>query len=207
MLNTTLLTMDGGLYPSQCETYTSKQKRHILERINMLTSTEHEEILRIVKKHMVSFSQNKNGVFFNLSILPTHIIQEIDNFVTYCIANKKELDEYDKIINECKMNNKLDGMIPVISTSLSNMAKNSDEANAIIDKRKGWSRVKVDNIVMDKFVRFADRVISEREKLCKKKMNVKFNNAKKKYAKKVEKKMDELHDELVEEAYIIHRSS
>lgn len=190
--------------------YSNKQKRMILEKINMLTSTEHEEIWKIVKKHEVSFSQNKNGVFFNLSIVPPEIMCEIDKFVDYCISNKKELDEYDKIINECKLNNKLDGMMmqgSTISTSLGEMAKNSAQAceeEALSDKIVGWSRLKVDSATMEKFVRFADKMASDREKLCKKKMNVKFNNAKKKYAKKVEKKFDmEVQDVLTEEPYLI----
>lgn len=182
--------------------YTNKQKRHIFERINSLSSTEHEEILKIVRRHHISFSQNKNGVFFNLTMLPHEVIGEIDRFVSYCVSNKKELDEYDKIINECKMNNRIDGVIPVVSTSLTEMAKTSTSIDAT-QAKQSWSTMKVDNATVEKFIKFTERVSSEREKLSKKKINVKFNNAKKKYAKKVDKKIEaDLKDELTEEAYI-----
>lgn len=195
--------------------YTNKCKRAILEKINVLSSTEHEEILKIVKRHDVSFSQNKNGVFFNLSMLSDTIIQEIDNFVTYCISNKKELDEYDKIINQCKMNNKIDGVMPVISTSLTDMAKSTGDAsvdqdgticssNLCITKKNNWTNVKMDAVSMEKFMRFAEKVAADKEKVCKKRVNVKFNNAKKRFAKKVDRKFEnDIRDDLSEEPYLI----
>lgn len=185
--------------------YSNKEKRIILEKINSLSSTEHEEILRIIKKNNITISQNKNGVFFNLSKVPGSVIAEINNFVDYCISNKKELDEYDKIINECKMNNKLDGMIPVISTSLTEMAKNSVLAGEKGEKSKDlWSRIKVDAVSVDKLVKFADKVAYDREKICKKKMNVKFNNAKKKFSRKIDRKYEsDIKDILILDTYVL----
>ena len=187
--------------------YTNKQRRSILEKINSLSSTEHEEILKIVKRHGISFSQNKNGIFFNLSNLDYQILYEIDMFVTYCISNKKELDEYDKIINECKLSNRIDGVMPAISTSLGEMSRLSgreSEKEGAIESRASWNKYKVDAATIEKFVRFAEKVASDKEKGCKKKMNVKFNNAKKRFAKKSERKIDpDMKDVLMEEPYII----
>lgn len=187
------------------DAYTQKLRKNVLDKINSLSATEHEEILKIVKKHNVSFSQNKNGVFFNLSVLQHDIVLEIDQFVNYCLSNKKELDEYDKIITECKMNNKLDGIIPVINTSLCEMSKSAkQETDNSIDAKIALSKLKVDASTMEKFIKFADKVTNEKDKLCKKKINIKFNNAKKKFAKKNDKKFDlEMKDVLEEESYIL----
>jgi len=187
------------------EQYTQKLRKNVLDKINSLSTTEHEEILKIVKKHNVSFSQNKNGVFFNLSVLQHDIVSEIDQFVNYCLSNKKELDEYDKIITECKLNNKLDGIIPVINTSLCEMSKSArQEVDTSIDAKIALSKLKVDATTMDKFIRFADKVTHEKDKLCKKKINIKFNNAKKKFAKKSDKKFDvDIKDVLEEDKYIL----
>lgn len=182
-------------------TYSNKQKKLIFEKINNLSALEHEEILKIIKINNVNYSKNKNGIFFNISTLDDNIVLSIDTFVTYCLSNKKELDEYDKIINECKLNNCLDGFAPSFNTSLGNMCKMQAEVSG----KDAWSDLKVDDTVVEKFIKFADKVMVEKEKIGRKKLNLKFNNAKKRFSKKNERKTDgeNMNDHLREEAYLL----
>ena len=186
--------------------FNNKQKKALYDRINTLSSTEHEEILKIVKSHGITCSQNKNGIFFNLSAVNDDVVKEIDNFVVYCMSNKQELDEYDKIINECKMSNHL--KMPV-STSLGHMGRMDVDCNPRKQQNpilSSWNNVKLDETVVEKFVKFVDRINAEKDKLGKKKVNVKFNNAKKRYSKKSsERKIDtEYEDQLKTEDYHIN---
>lgn len=189
--------------------YSNKQRKVLFDRINSLSSTEHEEILKIVKKYNATFSQNKNGIFFNLSSLSDEAVKEIYNFVNYCISNKKELDEYDKIINECKMSNNLKTIMPThdiaptLNTSLANMGKIDIESE--IFPANTWASLKVDEATVEKFVKFVDKFNHDKDKICRKKMNVKYNNAKKRYSKKIsERKIDtDQADVLGIEEYII----
>jgi hypothetical protein len=176
--------------------YTNKHKKRLFEKINSLSKTEHEEIYKIIQmfnsKHteedgdiQVSLSKNKNGVFFNLTEISDELFEEIDAFVTYCINNTKDLDDYDKKINECKYNN------TILHINLDNMPK--DELQSVRDKEEDdWNTILKDNVSQQKVVTFIEKLMSDRDKVGKKKMNVKFNNAKKKYAKRVtnEKKID-----------------
>lgn len=190
--------------------YTNKQRKALFDRINSLSSTEHEEILKIVKNYNATYSQNKNGIFFNLSGLSDDAVGEIDNFVNYCISNKKELDEYDKIINECKMSNNLktiiapNNTIPTLNTSLANMGRMDASPNVQVDT---WASLKVDEATVDKFVKFVDKVNQDKDKIGRKKMNVKYNNAKKRYSKKIsERKFDtDQHDVLLSENYLLEK--
>lgn len=177
------------------EGYTNKQRKALYDKINTLSSTEHEEILKIIKNNDITLSRNKNGIFFNLSCLSYDVIKEIDEFVMYCISNKKELDEYDKIINECKINNNISNMVP-INTSLDLMGKKKEP-------KESWDSVKLDDESMDKFLKFVERVTHDKDKIGKKKINVKYNNAKKRYSKKIsERKFEsDLNDILQEEQY------
>lgn len=189
--------------------YSNKQRKVLYDRINSLSSTEHEEILKIVKAYNATYSQNKNGIFFNLSSLSDDAVKEIDNFVNYCISNKKELDEYDKIINECKMSNNLKTIMPThsvaptLNTSLANMGK-VDIVSTDFPVNT-WASLKVDDTTVEKFVKFVDKVNQDKDKIGRKKMNVKYNNAKKRYSKKIsERKIDtEQADILNIENYII----
>lgn len=185
--------------------YTGKQKRQILERINSLTSTEHEEIFNILQRlNVTNFTSNKNGIFFNLSTLNDSEIEEIDKFVDFSINNKKDLDEYDKKLNECKINTN------IINLDLKAIAESkpteghSISALPIRDFATIHLEQAVDAKNAQKIVNFIEKITTDR---CgKKKINVKFHNAKKKYSKKVlsDSKFEcEYSNDLLFEEYLI----
>lgn len=164
-----------------------------------MTRTEHEEIFKIIKDHnkSVNYSKNKNGIFFNMSSLDDHTIEEIDKFVNYCISNKKDLDDYDKKINECKINNKLTNMV-------SN--EHTVKQPVYMDIGEDWNQIVTDSKSIQKITTFVENLINAHEKIGKKKVNQKFSNAKKKYSKKacVERKYEtEDNLELTSENYVI----
>jgi hypothetical protein len=168
--------------------YTNKNKKQLFEKINTLSKTEHEEIYKIVRKNNdITFSKNKNGIFFNLSDISDSMYEELDNFVTYCINNKKNLDDYDKKINECKINNNYNNIIHINLDTL-------PQENALIEKMEleDWNKIILDSKAIQKVSTYVEKLMNDRDKICKKKNNVKFNNAKKKFAKKIysEKKIE-----------------
>lgn len=184
-------------------TFSKKYLKLLFERINTLSSTEHEEILKIISTHDTHYSKNKNGVFFNLSALKESVIKEIDDFVTYCVSNKQQLDEYDKKLNECKLSNNFQSMLPQ-RHNLADMGKKKEEPAA-----PTWADIVVDESTVDKFVKYVDKMNQERDKIGKKKASMKYNTAKKRYAKRVvvERKFDNEGGELVEEAYLFPKTS
>lgn len=168
--------------------YTNKNKKQLFEKINTLSKTEHEEIYKIVKKNNdITFSKNKNGIFFNLSDINDSMYEDLDNFVTYCINNKKNLDDYDKKINECKINNNYNNIIHINLDTL-------PQEHALIEKMEleDWNKIILDSKAIQKVSTYVEKLMNDRDKICKKKNNAKFNNAKKKFAKKIysEKKID-----------------
>lgn len=166
--------------------YTNKHKKRLFEKITSLSKTEHEEIYKIIKTHnektdednQISLSRNKNGIFFNLTEIPDDLFESIDSFVTYCINNTKDLDDYDKKINECKYNN------TIFHINLNTMPR--DELPSVREKsEEDWNTIVKDTNAQQKVVTFIEKLMSDRDKVGKKKINVKFNNAKKRYAKRV----------------------
>lgn len=183
--------------------YNNKYRKALLRKVSDLSSTEHEEILKIIKNGNVNFSQNKNGVFFNLSILEDNIIEEIDKFVDFCLSNNKDLDEYDKKINECKLNNNFD---TILNISLDKMEK-LDETELANEKKDDWECLNtLSSKKTQRLINFIEKMTNDKEKLGKKKANVKFHNARKKFSKKnLDKRCDDAleEDELVEDSYLI----
>ena len=172
----------------------------MFDKINSLSSTEHDEIYRIINEYSINVSKNKNGVFFNLSGLEDEVLQKIDKFVSYCVGNKKQLDDYDKKLNECKLNNKY-GKIVNMNIKLEEMVAEKET-----NQKDDWSRVDLDNKSLYKITNMLQRIADDREKLHVKKVNSKFINAKKRFNKKTtsDKKIDYEHViELEIDAYLL----
>lgn len=181
--------------------YTNNEKKIIFDKINTLSTTEHEEIYRIISEHAVNVSRNKNGVFFNLSSVENDVVAKIDTFVSYCVSNKVQLDEYDKRLNECKMSNKY-GKIENMNIRLENLPS----SDTITNEKDDWNKVKLENKSVAKLTHLIDRMQEDREKLNVKRVNSKFVNAKKRFSKKVvsDKKFDYEHiTELEQQPYVL----
>ena len=67
---------------------TYKEKVELQQNIKLLKENEHMEILRILINNNIKFTENNNGIFFNLKTLDNNIINEINVFVNFCINNK-----------------------------------------------------------------------------------------------------------------------
>lgn len=72
------------------------EKEIFVEQLKNLTQEEHLEILRIIKKHNVQFTENSNGIFFPMSIIKPDIFDEMNKFLKFCLHNRAELRKRDK---------------------------------------------------------------------------------------------------------------
>ena len=178
--------------------YNNKFRKGLFEKINTMSKTEHEEIFKIIKDNNsdITYSKNKNGIFFNLSSLSEPTINEINKFVDYCICNKQELDDYDKKINECKINN-----------NFANIVTLEDAAPTQTEQTEDWNAIVGNDLKsIQKISTFIEKIMNDHDRIGKKKINQKFSNAKKKYSKRVcvEKKFEtEDNTELTYDQYII----
>lgn len=76
------------------------QRKRFAEEVKLLTKNEMEEMYRILKKESAEYSENSNGVFFDVSKLPAETFAKIQTFMTFCKTNRDELsareEEYRK---------------------------------------------------------------------------------------------------------------
>ena len=54
--------------------------KSLKEKIEALEKTEHQEILKIIKRYECKFTENNNGVFINMNKLSEDVIKEIESF-------------------------------------------------------------------------------------------------------------------------------
>jgi len=80
------------------------RRKEFCKDIGLLSRPELEELYRILRREGGEFSENSNGIFFDVSSLPTHIFESLWKFIDFCKSNAKNLEERSKMIDD--MNNK-----------------------------------------------------------------------------------------------------
>ncbi len=73
--------------------YTIDNIIKLRDAIEVLDKGKHMDILKILKKHNIEYSANKNGTFVNLSILENNVIGDIQKYMIY-------LNKQEKMIND-----------------------------------------------------------------------------------------------------------
>jgi len=170
--------------------YTQRELKQLVDRIKTLSRTEHEGIFRMLSKHNINFTENGNGCFVNLSGVPTALIKELFDFVNYCIKNQKEMEEYDKKLNECKLNNTL---VPAYGSDINIIRDSVDVAEliAIEQERKTQAKNASDIIKLvtenqhnEKLQSFLKVMSESTDRIHKKKMNSRYTTALKTFSRK-----------------------
>lgn len=77
--------------------YNQEKYREIERKIKQLSSTQIEELFKILTKNNCKYTLNNNGVFLNLSWLEEDLLKKIEIFIDFCNESKKEVDKYEKI--------------------------------------------------------------------------------------------------------------
>ena len=64
-----------------------KKLRDIISTLDLCEQTE---ILKIIEKNKIKFTENKNGIFINMNKLTINVIDEITHFLEYINNNYKK---------------------------------------------------------------------------------------------------------------------
>ena len=67
-----------------------KRLKELRDTITELDVCEQSEVLKIVEKNNIKFTENKNGVFINMNKLNDAAIEEIEKFLEYIDNNYKK---------------------------------------------------------------------------------------------------------------------
>lgn len=80
------------------------KKKKLIETIKNLSKLEYLEIFSIIQNDNCQFSENKNGIFINLSNVSEITIDKIFNFINFIKHKKEDLIKHEEIINNAKKN-------------------------------------------------------------------------------------------------------
>jgi hypothetical protein len=75
-----------------------EQRKEFCKEMNTLSRSELEELYRILKREGGDFSENSNGIFFDVAALPASIFEALWKFLQFCKSNAKDLEERSKLV-------------------------------------------------------------------------------------------------------------
>jgi hypothetical protein len=70
--------------------------KYLRDKIELLNAFHQIEILRILHTNKVTFSENKNGVFVNLTYVSSDIIDTISEYIIYVYKQESQLNEIEE---------------------------------------------------------------------------------------------------------------
>lgn len=70
-----------------------------IEKIN---SVYHIDFFNIIKKHNLQYSENRNGIFINISNIDKHIITELSDKIKYIHNQEENLNDIEQQKNNYK---------------------------------------------------------------------------------------------------------
>ena len=77
-----------------------ERRKELSKDIGALSRPELEELYRILRREGGEFSENSNGIFFDVSALPVHVFEALWKFINFCKSNAKSLEERSKVIDD-----------------------------------------------------------------------------------------------------------
>jgi hypothetical protein len=80
-----------------------EERKRILTELKKLVKPEQEQIFLILKRYKVDYSENSNGVFFDLNRVPKEPFDEIRTFLTFCQTNRKDFEARDKQMESSRL--------------------------------------------------------------------------------------------------------
>lgn len=76
-----------------------ERRKTFLDSLKGLTKSEYIEIIRLLQKHEVVYSENHNGIFLNLTALPQHVFDDLQQFLVFTQQNRQNLSDRDSLLS------------------------------------------------------------------------------------------------------------
>ena len=81
---------------SALSSYEYDERKEFIEKLGGLVKSEHEEVFRIIKKEEDQWSENSNGIFFDVSTLKRDTFNKLKSFMDFCMENRKDQEQRQK---------------------------------------------------------------------------------------------------------------
>ena len=89
-----MIRMSASAATLSSEDYESRKL--FLQELSSLSVIEQQEVYRILKESGVEYSENHNGVFFDVCKLPAETYSKMKEFMGFCRKNREEFSRREE---------------------------------------------------------------------------------------------------------------
>ena len=82
-----------------------EERKKVFENIKVLVKPEQEEIFRIIRKTKENYTENSNGIFFDLASVSDDTFSQIKEYITFCLKTRQEDAERLKELETIRIQN------------------------------------------------------------------------------------------------------
>jgi len=80
-----------------------EEKKQMLEDFKLLSKEEYAEIFRIIKRHNIDYSENSNGIFFDLNHCPNIVFEKLTQFIELTKTQRKNEETRSHELNTLRI--------------------------------------------------------------------------------------------------------
>ena len=84
-----------------------EDRKIFLEELKRLVKSEQEAIFRLLKSEKAEYSENSNGIFFDVCKLPAPVFKKMKEYIVFCCKNRDEFTQREE--EERKAQELIDG--------------------------------------------------------------------------------------------------
>jgi hypothetical protein len=82
-----------------------EERKKVFELMKLLVKSEQEEIFRIIRKEKENYTENSNGIFFDLSIISDETYNQIKSYLDFCMKTRQDDAERLKELETIRIQN------------------------------------------------------------------------------------------------------
>ncbi len=82
-----------------------EERKLVFENIKVLVKSEQEEIFRIIRKTKENYTENSNGIFFDLASVSDESFTQIKEYLNFCLKTRQEDAERLKELEVIRIQN------------------------------------------------------------------------------------------------------
>lgn len=73
-----------------------EERKQFLEDLKRLVKSEQEALFRILKTEKAEFTENSNGIFFDVSKLSVNLFQKVKDYMEFCRKNRDDFSQREE---------------------------------------------------------------------------------------------------------------
>jgi hypothetical protein len=82
-----------------------EEKKRVFEDIKYLAKPEQEELFRILRRMKEPYTENSNGIFFDLTLISEPTFEQVKEYLHFCLRTRQEHEQRLKDLEIIRIKN------------------------------------------------------------------------------------------------------